>query len=353
MIRNEVLENKPLLTFAVPTWNRGKYIKSTLDSIINEIIKQENKVEIFVSNNASTDNTVEILKEYSNKYDFFKFKTNEQNLGFDLNLLNAIENSNSIYVWTISDDDLLHEGALKKILDLIKEFNPNYIITDYTEFITKNGIMKELYSNREIKVNNKSVANYDTSLDFKQLLSIGLDDCGFFSVNVFKKEALKIEEIRLNYKKVKAWSHLWMVGQATIHGGGFISPYKAILKRLDNSYVGYKVFTKQLPDSFGFIFDILDVDKTFRKDFFKKLSHKYLSLWGMIVLGVQLKIRNRKMDIDNISKLILTKPKVVYLRFIFPVIPRFVVILPTKLMRWIKGKGFTVFDYENIDENYF
>ena len=343
MRQGEILKKEPLLSFAIPTWNRGKYIKSTIDSIINQIVQQKIGIEIFVSDNDSKDDTHEILKHYSNKYNFFRYKINEQNLGFDLNLINAIENSKGKYVWTFSDDDLLGEGGLDKILGLIKRFSPNYIITSFSEFIEKDSKARELICIRGVK-KYKGVKSDITDLDFKRLLSIVLDDSGFVSVNVFKKEVLKLNEIRSNYKKVKAWSHLWMVGQATINGGGILSPYEVVKKRVYNSPTEYSVFTKQLPESLDIIFRYLDVDKSFQGKFFTELSHKYLSLWPMLVISVQLKIENKGIDINNFSKLIFRKSTIVYTRYLFPIIPKFIIVLPTKIIRLIHGKGFTLFD---------
>ena len=51
---------KLLLSICIPTYNRGKYLKSNLCSIYNQSFN-DLLVEIIVSNNNSTDNTKEVI----------------------------------------------------------------------------------------------------------------------------------------------------------------------------------------------------------------------------------------------------------------------------------------------------
>ena len=109
-----VIDEKPILSFAIPTWNRSKEIQECLNSMIKQIIEVNRNVEIFISDNASTDETTKVLEEYAKKYKFIKYSRNEKNLGFDLNLISAIEKSAGEYAWIFGDDDILLDGALKK-----------------------------------------------------------------------------------------------------------------------------------------------------------------------------------------------------------------------------------------------
>ena len=56
------------LTIGIPTWNRAEEIRDALDSVIFQLQEDErlkNEVEIFISINASTDNTEDVLRELS------------------------------------------------------------------------------------------------------------------------------------------------------------------------------------------------------------------------------------------------------------------------------------------------
>ena len=336
-----MINNKPIITFAIPTWNRGDYLRESLDSIIEQILQQETAVEIFVSDNASSDSTNNILRQYSMKYGFFRYSINSANVGFDLNLINAISHSEGVYIWTFSDDDLLQKDALNKMIELIKNFSPNYICPIFDQFTLKNGELKKLQLENYFKKFNK-IKNDIQGLDFQKIIQFQLDRSGYLSINIFKRSTLKLEDIKSNIDKVKAWSHLWMLAQATISGGGIISSYSAVSQRIDNSSTNISVFLKQLPDAFEFIFYQFKIDKSFQKMFFKKLSDEIFSFRGLIYITILLKLKYSKMDLAQINGKILKLSASLYFKVIFPIIPRFLLVLLTKIVRWKKGIGFNL-----------
>lgn len=117
---------KPALTIGIPTYNGEAYIAETLQGLTSQIQKDRiPNVEIIISDNASTDNTESIAKKYitANPRSIVYFK-NEQNYGFDKNIDLLFKRATSDFVWLLGDDDVLYDGAILKILDLIKK-HPN------------------------------------------------------------------------------------------------------------------------------------------------------------------------------------------------------------------------------------
>ena len=53
--------HNPKVSLIIPTRNGGKYVTSTIDSILSQ---SYSNVEVIVSVNYSTDNTLEVLGEY-------------------------------------------------------------------------------------------------------------------------------------------------------------------------------------------------------------------------------------------------------------------------------------------------
>ena len=57
------------LSICIPTYNRAEYLKEALDSIIKQINDtNRDKVEICISDNASEDNTKELIENYRKKH---------------------------------------------------------------------------------------------------------------------------------------------------------------------------------------------------------------------------------------------------------------------------------------------
>lgn len=330
---------KPFLSICIPTYNRAYYLRMTLESIVEEISSVPYHIEVVVSDNGSTDNTLEVLEDFSKKYSFFKYFKNSTNLGFDVNFISAIEHSSQGgYIWTFSDDDLIKKGALKEIINLINIYNPNYVCVNYDQFTTMNGKIKNVRLGKEFRKFNRLIKDVRFNLNFREILDLILVYPGFLSINIYRKECLNVNEILEHVTNVKSWSHFWMIAQATLDGGGVISPNIAVSQRTGNSSVNSSVFFKQLPNTFSYIFALYEIDQKFANIFFNKLSKNLFSITSIIYTVVYLKLKREKLDSIEISQEIRKPCRIVLLRILFYITPRFLVIVLTKFVRFLKGK---------------
>jgi glycosyltransferase involved in cell wall biosynthesis len=123
-----------LLTIGIPVFNGQKYINDTIESILKYDFDPD-EVEIIVSDNASTDRTVQIV----NKHSIVKLFEHTENLGFDGNLHRIFTYARGKYVWAIGADDLV-VGDIDALLKLLR--NP----LDFgTIFIGGNGAFRDEY----------------------------------------------------------------------------------------------------------------------------------------------------------------------------------------------------------------
>lgn len=123
------------LTICLPTYNRAEFIKNQLEFFEEEIktdLSILNSVRFIVGNNASTDNTSEILNDLHEKNPFFELIENHENLGLVGNIINLLNQSFSEYVWFVSDDDDLKKGIVNKVLRIIGKYkNLEFIFLNY------------------------------------------------------------------------------------------------------------------------------------------------------------------------------------------------------------------------------
>ncbi len=111
-----------LLSIVIPTFNRCKSLRKTLDQIANQISPRRNsQIQLVVSDNSSTDETKNIVKEWRrrNKKINFSYFCNETNLGYDKNCLSGAKRASGKFVWFMSDDDRLSDGAVDKIFNAL------------------------------------------------------------------------------------------------------------------------------------------------------------------------------------------------------------------------------------------
>ncbi len=106
---------KKLVSVALATYNGDKYISKQLDSIFLQTYKD---IEVVISDDASTDNTIEILERYKKKYNL-RYSVNSQRLGFVKNFENAIQNCKGNYIALCDQDDIWLPEKLEVLINTI------------------------------------------------------------------------------------------------------------------------------------------------------------------------------------------------------------------------------------------
>lgn len=113
---------EPLVSVSVITYNSSKYVIETLDSIKNQTYQN---IELIVSDDCSTDNTVELCRNWieENKDRFVRTEllTVEKNTGVSANCNRAKEACKGEWVKGIAGDDLLVPECVEICVNYIKE----------------------------------------------------------------------------------------------------------------------------------------------------------------------------------------------------------------------------------------
>jgi glycosyltransferase involved in cell wall biosynthesis len=110
--------NQVKLSICMATRNRGTFIGATLESIV---CQATDDVEIVVLDGASTDNTGEVVRLYQERFPRLRYFRQEHNSGIDRDFAKAVELANGDYCWLFCDDDLIKPGAIRVVLDAIKD----------------------------------------------------------------------------------------------------------------------------------------------------------------------------------------------------------------------------------------
>lgn len=107
---------KPLLSICIPTYNRSKFLRVMLQALLPQVAECNHEVEVWVLDNASTDETQEVINK-SKAIVSFKSIRNEKNLGPLRNILRGpTELAGGKFVWILGDHNLMVPGALKNVL---------------------------------------------------------------------------------------------------------------------------------------------------------------------------------------------------------------------------------------------
>jgi glycosyltransferase involved in cell wall biosynthesis len=107
-------DDRPLVSIGVPVYNGEDTIREALDSILRQTYE---KLEIVICDNASTDGTGAICREYAAKDRRIKYYLNETNIGPLPNHNRALELSTGEFFAVAADDDLRPPTAIADLLE--------------------------------------------------------------------------------------------------------------------------------------------------------------------------------------------------------------------------------------------
>lgn len=141
------------------TYNGEKYIKEQIESILANMRERD---ELIISDDGSTDKTIEIINEYQDK----RIKIIDgPRKGVKQNFANAIENSTGDYIFLSDQDDIWEKNKVETILKQFEDNNVSVVIHD-AKVIDENlqttissffeyrnsgkGVIKNLYKNTYI-----------------------------------------------------------------------------------------------------------------------------------------------------------------------------------------------------------
>ena len=105
------------LSICIPTYNFGKFIGQTLDSIIPNI---KDGVEVVILDGGSTDDTPNIVTQRQRDFPQIKYHRQEFRGGIDRDIAKAVSLACGDYCWLFSADDIMLPGAVVKVLNAIE-----------------------------------------------------------------------------------------------------------------------------------------------------------------------------------------------------------------------------------------
>ncbi|MDZ7283012.1 glycosyltransferase [Sphingomonas sanguinis] len=110
------------LAICIPTYNRAIELRTLLASIIHDIGESPDvgaRLEIVVSDNASTDETPAVILEFQGQFDRLTYTRHDHNLGPDRNFLAAVAHAQAEYCWLMGSDDMIEQGGIARLLKIL------------------------------------------------------------------------------------------------------------------------------------------------------------------------------------------------------------------------------------------
>jgi abequosyltransferase len=175
-----MLPEKPLLTIAIPTYNRSQCLAQLLE-ILTPQLAEEPRVELIVSDNSSSDDTPSVIGRFLQSGLALTYSRNETNIGADANFIRCYELAQGEYVWVFGDDDIIVPGGLREVLSRLetREFDLLYIHAK--------GFKEKYHTPDKVQFSHKMKV-FPRPVDFALAVYTSLT---FISGNIFRKAAIE------------------------------------------------------------------------------------------------------------------------------------------------------------------
>lgn len=109
-----------ILSLCYPTYNRGWCLTEQIERLKCLPFEINEKIEIIISDNCSTDNTREIVEKAIKDGFSCSYYRNSENLGMDGNFVSCFRKAKGKYVWLLGDDDIIIIDSLIRILKILE-----------------------------------------------------------------------------------------------------------------------------------------------------------------------------------------------------------------------------------------
>jgi glycosyltransferase involved in cell wall biosynthesis len=137
----------PRVSIGLPVWNGEQFLPMALDSLLGQTFSD---FELIVSDNASTDATEAICKDYGARDSRIRYYRNDENIGLQANTQRVLDLATApLFMWACHDDtwDLTYLEKMVGQLDL----DPSLVLAGCNAAsIDERGTLRTFYDNRRV-----------------------------------------------------------------------------------------------------------------------------------------------------------------------------------------------------------
>ena len=224
----------PKISVIVASYNYEKLIKETLDSLVAQTYKN---FEVIIVDDGSTDNSIDVIKQYSQKHNNFFVYTHEngKNLGLCETIKLGIEKASGEYIAFCESDDIWTANHLSQKAKFIKKHKSSVIISNDLATFGDNRPDYQMYLQNIRKLlrvgrNNINITKYKYNM------------IPTFSAVTIKKSVLQ----DLNFDSyIPAWTDWWLYRQILSKHPLYYINKKLTKYRLHKSYNDLEQSSKQ------------------------------------------------------------------------------------------------------------
>jgi glycosyltransferase involved in cell wall biosynthesis len=209
---------RPILSICIPTYNRAFKLNELLSSLSVSPEIFNDKVELVISDNCSTDTTSSVIKNWANILRIRSIVQNE-NIGASANFYEVCSAASGKWILAVGDDDQVAVKNLLNFLDVLSKSKPDVwfivnVLDSKREFMFPSVMSEGLLSNKLI---------------IKSLVLFSLiNPIGFLSSHVFPSRILQ-KYSKIDILENIPWPHVFLMLRWYLSGNDLYYYRKALV----------------------------------------------------------------------------------------------------------------------------
>jgi glycosyltransferase involved in cell wall biosynthesis/predicted SAM-dependent methyltransferase len=128
------VEERPLVSIVIPSYNHANYIAETINSVLNQTFQD---FEICITDDGSTDATINIIESFKDTR--IKFVALNKNMGAAFATNHALRRSKGKYISILNSDDIFDNTKIEKQVNFLNANEHIDAVFSHVQFIDENG----------------------------------------------------------------------------------------------------------------------------------------------------------------------------------------------------------------------
>lgn len=263
----------PKVSVLIPTYNCAKYIGQAIQSVLDQTFAD---FEIIISDNASTDNTEEVVGDFKDQR--IKYIRNNENIGFTSNVYKLLEMGKGEYGTILCADDFYGDNdLLARMVRLLETYED-------VSFVHTGCLLLKEIDGTKIPIVGKSYSPFTEGYRFiEEVLTL-------YSCNIFLSSGMFRLKYALSIPKAYEFhliTDLWLWLNMALYGRvAYIPEALVVYRRHPNSLTYHQLLKERLDDMlflqkyFELIGDRVDSTMLSRlkRRAFKKYTHYHIRM---------------------------------------------------------------------------
>lgn len=195
------------LSIIIAAYNVAAFIEKCIESCANQSLAKTD-YEIIIVDDGSTDNTLEIVNQLSQRIDNLRIFT-QPNSGLGASRNTGLKHSTGEYLWFIDGDDYIDENCIVDFVQIIEQKNLDVLVLNYTpvdsEYKALSKSVAPVYNGHDV-ITGSGFYNSNYSLSYTPLFvfkrSLFTDHNVLFKERINMQDSEILPKLMVNTKRL-------------------------------------------------------------------------------------------------------------------------------------------------------